>query len=131
MTLRSLTYAGFLHIRTHLRTCWSLLIDPLLMTSLHLHRPDVECTSIRQTMLRWRGVVRLNTGPVGYVRWPTYLRIEGASVKLYYAAQLFSIFARGCWPMPTAGLDTGDASVVRSMRLPERVIGPRNSALST
>lgn len=35
MTLRSLTHPGFLHIRTHLWTCWSLLIDLLLMMSLH------------------------------------------------------------------------------------------------
>lgn len=27
MTLRSLTYSGFLHIRMHLRTLWSLLIE--------------------------------------------------------------------------------------------------------
>lgn len=56
MTLRSLTYAGFLHIRTHLRTCWSLLIDPLLMMSIHFRRPDVERISIRHAMFRWRGV---------------------------------------------------------------------------
>lgn len=82
MTLRSLTYAGFLHIRTHLRTCWSLLIDPLLMTSIHLRRPDVERTLVRHAMLRWRGVARLND--IGPDR-PTCESIR-ASVHLFLAA---------------------------------------------
>lgn len=45
MTSRSLTYPGFLHIRTHLWTSQSLLIDPLLITSFRLRQNRPRITS--------------------------------------------------------------------------------------
>lgn len=83
MTLRSLTYPGFLHIRTHFA---GQLVPPNRSPPNDVHsslpsRPRANKPMVRYAMLRWRITVRLQNGFVGRVRQPSDLRLNSASVE--------------------------------------------------